>query len=181
MTLLNYKYCFYKQLVGHNLRVWKTWCGTKPFTRNMAVTDPPLLQTFLSHRYSVTCLLCEGHYRKPHSDTQGTPHLPSSRSIQKFISERGRAYTKKVYANQLLLERLVKGDVEFYWGFNRWLELSLGKEERNENNLDKGNRVKEDARWGLVWDHPKEQETAGHWRNGTVGWDRFCEATTFMF
>ena len=52
---------------------------------------------------------------------------------------------------------------------------------RNENNLGEGNRINEDAEWGLVCNHPEEQETAGHCRNGKVGCDRFCEPSRFMF
>lgn len=119
----------------------------KPFTKNIAATDPTLLHTFTSDRHSVNCLLCAGHYRKPHSDIQGTPHPPSTRSIQKSASKWGKSVHEESVCKPAPAGeagREVKGDVEFYWGFNRWLELSLGQDEKEWEH----SRGREQDKWG---------------------------------
>lgn len=156
----------------------------KPFTKNIAATDPTLLHTFTSDRHSVNCLLYAGHYRKPHSDIQGTPHPPSTRSIQKSASKWGKSVHEESVCKPAPAGeagREVKGDVEFYWGFNRWLELSLGQDEKEWEH----SRGREQDKWGRRVGpgirSPWGTGSSGVLQKWKGGCDRFYEASKFMF
>lgn len=131
--LLNHKYCFYKQQVGHNLRVWKTQSSTKPFTKNTAVNGPSTL-TYLFTRQALCNLpaMCRSLYEASLRYTRNTKPSQHSRNPEVHKQSGESVHEESVCEPAPAGEagREVKGDAEFYWGFNRGLELSLGQGEK---------------------------------------------------